>query len=132
MIPVSADGWAFAEEAVIPGKTYRIDRAERRLDGMVDGLEAVQQAIALRLGIQRGRHAIYSWAYGMVLEDLFGMPTAYVQSELKRRITETLLQDDRITAVEDFSFENRRGKLLVRFMAQTIYGDLEQESEFDR
>lgn len=39
------------------------------------------------------------------LSDLIGTPRTTLRVEIKRRITEALTQDDRITSVDDWSFE---------------------------
>ena len=45
------------------------------------------------------------------------------------RITEALLQDDRITAVDSWEFETGRNWVLARFVAHTIFGEVEAEKE---
>lgn len=50
-------------------------------------------------------------------------------SEIKRRITEALTQDDRITGVENWTFETGRNQLRAQFTVRTIFGDVEAEKE---
>ena len=52
-------------------------------------------------------------------------------SEMKRRITDALMQDDRITGVDDWTFETGRKSVLVRFTVYTIYGELEATKEVE-
>ena len=109
-----------------PGLTWRLDLEQKRMSpGMVDGIEAVEQAIYKILLTERYQYPIYSWDYGIELLDLYGKPLSYVRPELERRIREALLQDDRITAVDSFYFESVADKnsLQVTFTAHTIYGD---------
>ena len=79
------------------------------------------------MNIERYEYLIYSWNYGIELNDLYGQPIPFVLPELKRRITEALLQDTRITGVDNFSFETTKGKVHAIFTVSTIYGDVEAE-----
>lgn len=109
-------------------KTYNIDLARNRMIGYIDELEAIRQAIYLILNIERYEHIIYSWNYGIELADLFGKPVPFILSELKNRITEALIQDDRIIEVDDFKFDlSVKGTVYVTFVAHTIYGDINVE-----
>ena len=76
----------------------------------------------MALHTDRYRHVIYSWQYGVELDDLFGQPKDYVCAELRRRITEALTQDGRIQAVRDFEFTTSGRKIGVSFTVNTIYG----------
>lgn len=111
----------------LPTRTFRLNIPSNTIIGFTDGLEAMKQAIFLILNVQRYKHIIYSWNYGIEIEDLFGQPISFVLPELKRRITEALLQDTRITGVDNFSFETTKGKVHATFTVNTIYGDVEAE-----
>src|SRR5690606_29056146 len=91
------------EEEQQPSLTYGIDFEKGRIIGMIDGLEAVKQAVFLILRTERYRYLIYSTDYGSELEGLIGRDSLFVQSELKRRIREALMQDDRIEDVTNFN-----------------------------
>ena len=73
----------------------------------------------------------YSRNYGSELSDLIGKPKDYAMSEIKRRITEALLQDDRITSLDGWEFETGRNWVTARFTVHTIYGDVSAEKEVD-
>lgn len=114
-----------------PVKTYILNLAEYRIEpGRVDGVDALKQAIYKILMTERYRYPIYSWNYGIELEELIGKPMSYVRPELERRIREALLVDDRIKAVDTFSFsEVEKNSLEVTFIVHSIYGDIEVEKE---
>lgn len=114
-----------------PSSCYRMLFDIERITGECDGIEAVTQAIYNILNTERYRYIIYSWNYGVELQDLFGKPMDYVMAELERRITEALVQDDRINAVDSFEFEEGRKKLLVTFTVHTKYGDVQGAKEVD-
>lgn len=107
--------------------TYKLNLDELIIAGFVDGLEAMKQAIYLILNIERYEYLIYSWNYGIELNDLYGQPIPFVLPELKRRITEALVQDSRILGVDNFSFETNKGKVHATFTVHTIFGDVEAE-----
>lgn len=119
------------EEVIEPSKTFYIDFERGRMVSFVDGQEAVKQAIFLMLNIERYDHLIFSWNTGVEFKDLIGKPTAYVASEVQRRITECLLQDDRITDVTDFEVTISKNKVHVTFTANTIFGDVQSEREVE-
>ena len=123
-----------------PSRTYKIvikdeeiDKPERqdRIKGYTDDLDAIKQAIYLILSTERYAHIIYSWDFGVELANLFGKPMTYVMSELPRRITEALTQDDRIEDVIDFEFERNGKKLHTTFTAVTTAGNIPTELEVE-
>lgn len=111
----------------LPTNTFKLNDSYNQIYGFTDGLEAMKQAIYLILNIERYEYLIFSWNYGVELADLFGEPIPFVMAELERRISEALLQDDRITSVEDFEFDSERNKVFCKFKVYTIYGEIETE-----
>lgn len=108
-----------------PSKTYRL--TGDRVEGKTDGKAAMLQAIDLMISTERWRYLIYSGDYGIELEELFGKSRPYVEADVERRITESLLEDDRISEVKDFtiSFEGDTAK--VTCTAVTIFGSVDVE-----
>jgi hypothetical protein len=103
-------------------KTYKI--SDVNIQGFTDNLEALKQAIYKVLNTEKYEYPIYSFSYGIELESLIGKEPAYVRVELKGRIRECLLQDERITGVDNFSFTVTGDELLCTFDVTSIYGDL--------
>lgn len=112
----------------LSSRTFFLDIENNRVIGFTDGREAMIQAIYLILQTERFQHIIFSWDYGVEFVDLYGREFEYVIPEVERRIKEALLQDTRITSVEDFNFQAQRSRLLVTFTAVTIFGDIPIES----
>jgi len=112
-----------------PSLTYGIDFDRRRVVGKVDGLDAVKQAVFLILQTERYRHLIFTPDYGVELEGLIGRDPLFVQSEIKRRIREALMQDDRIEDVTNFSIQFDGDNALVRFTVISTFGNFEVEQE---
>lgn len=117
------------EESSFPTKNFKLYTDKNRCLGFIDEIEALKQAIFLMLNIERYDHIIYSWNFGVELKDLFGKPTAFVLPEIKRRITECLVQDDRINSVDNFNFDVKKKKVHVTFTVHSIYGEIESEKE---
>ncbi len=113
----------------MPSSTFCLDTEKKRIEGTVDGLEAVKQTAFCILNTERFDWLIYSWNYGVELNGLFGKPTGLVKAKLKKRIKEALLQDDRIQSVDTFSFESSGRILHVRFMVHTAFGEIMIEKE---
>lgn len=114
-----------------PSKTFKLNTDKNVVNIYIDEIEALKQAIYLILNIERFDNLIYSWNYGMETKDLIGEDYSYVCSELKRRIAEALIQDDRINSVDSFLFEKNKNKVRVTFTAHTTYGDIETEKGVD-
>ncbi|WP_058301138.1 DUF2634 domain-containing protein [Gorillibacterium timonense] len=113
-----------------PSRTYRIhfdtgELEERRIDGK----EAVCQFIRKAILTARYRFLIYDGQYGCELESLLGQDISYelLKSEIARVISEALLGDDRVKAVEKFQIVRDSDKLFVTFTVLTVEGAIEQE-----
>ena len=113
-----------------PSFTYKMQTDTNLVRGYTDGLEAVKQAIFKIIMTERYQYIMYSWNYGIELQDLFGEPVTYVCPELKRRISEALLWDERIRSVDNFAFDfPEKGIVHVEFLVHTIFGDMKMERE---
>ncbi len=126
MIPVS-NQLKEVDVVSIPSKDYRMETAGTHVAGTCEDLEELRQTIFCILNTERYQYPVYSWNYGIDLMDLYGKPMDYVMSELQRRITEALTQDDRIEAVDNFEFETAGKRILAVFSVHTIFGDTTEE-----
>lgn len=122
MIPQSAINVELAtEEIPQTSRTYKI--TGNRIQGYTDDLDALKQAIYKVLNTERYEYPIYSFNYGIELENLLGKDPIYVQIELKRRIRECLLRDDRIMEVDNFKFEVNGDEIKCTFDVHSIFGN---------
>ena len=71
--------------------------------GTVDDVDAIKQAILKIINTERYEYEIYSWDYGVELQDLVGKSMTYVLSEIEQRIEDAVTADDRIDKIEDFN-----------------------------
>lgn len=115
------------ETEEMSSRTYRLDLKNKRITGHTDGLDAIKQAAYKILHTDRFEHLIYSWSYGFEGDGLIGQDRLFVQSELKRRIREALLQDDRISDVSDVQISFEGDWALVQFTAISDYGSFNLE-----
>ena len=65
----------------------------------------------------------------MEIWGLMGQNRFYVEAELERRITDALMQDDRILSVGGFTFEQKRRTMQVKFSVETTAGTAEITQE---
>lgn len=119
------------EKKTIPSLTWKINEEQKEARGFIDEWEAMRQAVSKILQTERYRYVIYDWNYGIELEELYGKNVTYVIPELKKRIEDALLADDRITAVTDFSFAQKKGSVTAEFLVHTIFGEMRAERTVD-
>jgi len=126
------------EEEQEPSYTYKmkipVDENEMRkckFVGKVDDVEALQQAILKIVNTERYEYEIYSWDYGIETKDLYGMPIPYVMSEIKARVTDAILADDRFESVENFQVEQVDRHTIHCYFTVITVDDEEIESEYD-
>lgn len=108
-------------------RTYKM--TESKLQGFIDELAALQQAIYKVLSTEKYEYPIYSFYYGIELESLIGKDRDYVKIELKRRIKDCLLQDNQVISVENFKFTITGDEVLCTFDVLSIYGEIEITKE---
>lgn len=111
------------EKVIESTKTYKIDFQKEKIIGFCDEVEALRQAIQLILSTERYEHLIYSWNYGSELKYLIGKDRDITESEIKRRVTEALMQDDRVNNVDNFIFKYDKDGVTVDFTVFSIYGE---------
>lgn len=111
----------------LPSKTFRLNHNNLTVTGTIDQIQAVEQAVFLILNVERYQWLIFSWNYGVELHNLIGKDPEYCLPEIERRVREALLQDDRITAVQDFQFEINKKQVLTTFTVVSIFGEINVE-----
>lgn len=109
--------------------TYAVDFEKGCITGMISGIKALEQTVFLILSTERYLWEIYSWNYGSELGGLIGKPMEYALSEIQRRITEALMQDDRIIDVTDFEFNCKGSTVNVSFTIRNSINSLQLETE---
>ena len=111
-------------------RTYRLDYERGRIfaAGSCDGLEAVNQFIKKALLTPRFRCVIYDNQYGSEIKQLIITNDAtqeFIETEMPRLVKDTLLIDNRILDVYDFTFEFNDDEVHICFKANTVFGETE-------
>lgn len=114
----------YQQDNTMPSKTYYINRNTNRISGYIDDKDAIIQAIYLILSTERYESVIYNWYYGTEFDSLVGKDRDFVKSELKRRIAEAILEDDRILDVTDFDISFNKDVANVVFLVETNIGGI--------
>ena len=113
-------------------RSYRLDLERKRIVGNIDEQEAVNQAIEKRLRTVSDAHQIYGDSgYGIATEYLIGQDRFIVEAELKRRIIESLMADDRVVKVHSIRFSGGLDDLHASFIVDTIFGNGLHERRFE-
>lgn len=115
------------KEQTFESKTYKI--SNEKIEGFVDELEALKQAIYKILDTEQYEYPIYSFDYGIAWKELIGQDKAYIRAEMKRMIQEALLLDNRISDVDGFAFTFIGDMCKCTFNVTSIYGNVEIETE---
>lgn len=114
-----------------PSLSWLINKETNRIEGTVDGLQAVRQAAEIILNVERYRWQIYRPYSGMEWKGLIGQDSGYVGAELQRRLVDALTVDDRITGISDYKYTVDGQKLRATFRVDTVYGSYNSEQEVD-
>ena len=115
-------------EVQMPTRTYKISNG--RVNGWIDDLEAMRQAVEKILLTERFEWVIYSDNYGIEIQDLIGNDFDLIQSEIERVVGEALLADERIESVDNFDLKQTdRSSLLFSFTVLTVFGEINMEQE---
>lgn len=107
-----------------PSKTFGINFENGRVTGVIDYDEAIRQSVYCALNTERYKHLIHSHAYGIETEDLYGEVKERITAQLPIRITDALLQDDRITDVSGFEITAEGKNYSVHFEVTTATGQI--------
>lgn len=109
-------------------KEYGIDFKTGQLSGeIVEKKEAIKVWIWNCLQTQRYRFAIYSWDYGVGLEQYIGrtLSEEYIQTDCESEIREAMLINPWITDITDFVAKRSGSKLSISFTAVTPFGKID-------
>lgn len=134
MIPIIDDSTiADWEEFEQPSFTHRMNVNDMRIEGTIDGIEALKQAIYKQLNTERYEYEIYGPDWGLERKDLFGKPKVLVYLILCYRIKECLEADDRINLVDGFFYDkenSKKNELKIDFIVHSRFGDFIESEVF--
>lgn len=105
-----------------PSLTWGIDKGTNRIQGEINGYQAVKQAVEIILNVERFRWQIYLPSSGMQWDGLIGQDPGYVASEVQRRILDALLMDDRVLGISNFDYTFNGEDFSASLTVNTVYG----------
>ena len=118
------------EAAESPSLTYKLDLDKGRIVGMVDGQEAVRQAIRKAIITPRFKCLIYDHQYGSEIKEAITQKDAtpeYAETIIPGFVRDALRPDTRVTGVNNFTFEFEGDEAVISFDADTIFGTVRIE-----
>ena len=102
--------------------TFKING--KRIGTMINGKEALAQAIELILKTERFEFAIFSSDYGIEFESLFSNSSDLLKARLKMRIDEALSVDERIIGIKSFDVNKDKMRVYASVVVASVYGDI--------
>lgn len=115
------------EETELPTRTYKLDIDSGRISGIIDGIEAVNQAIRKAIITARFCNLIYDDYYGCEADELIhsqDVTPEFLETIIPELIKDALSQDTRIINVYDFEITLKDDSAYISFKADTIYGEI--------
>lgn len=97
----------------------------------VYGIDTLKEWILKIFKTERHRFRIYKDVpYGMILEELIGssLPRAFIEAEIKREITSSLLEHTHIQTVQDWRFVRDGKWMRINFTVITVEGAFDDPS----
>ena len=68
----------------LPSRTLKMDHDWKTITGTIDQIQAVEQAVFLILTTERYQWLIFSWDYGVELQNLIGKDPEYCIPEIEQ------------------------------------------------
>lgn len=113
------------EESIIY-RTYRMDFQNKRIIGMVDGMEAAGQNMFKALQTRRYAYEIYDDQYGSDVMNKIGnadLSPDYLESDIPEMISDAFQNMEEILEIDDLQFEILDAdSIYASFTAATIFG----------
>lgn len=107
-------------------RTYKMDFENNRIAGMVDGLEATQQAIVKELLTTRFAYQIYDDQYGCDIGNKIGnasLTKEYIEADIPTMINDMLSTYDTVVGLQDIEYEiTDVDSAYITLYIETIYG----------
>lgn len=125
LVPFDIEALGTAQQVT---RTYRMDMARKRIVGMVDGKEALQQAIWKMLTTERFKHLIYSDNYGSEIMDRAmdaELTEEFLGCDIPELVKDALMIDERILEVNNITWNwVGRDSVAIACEVITIYGEM--------
>lgn len=108
-------------------KEYGVDfETGQMTGGIVTEKEAVKVWIWNMLHTERFRYPIFSWNYGVELEQYIGQgfTQEYLMFDLETMLQEAFEENPYISGIEQFEVSFKKDRLQVELTVQTVFGEV--------
>ena len=113
-----------------PIQEWILDEGSQTLGDVQMSLDAIAQDVKFAISTERNMYPIMGPNFGVELLDLIGQDASYVQAQIKRRISDALSIDDRISSISTFKFSQTDPEVLhVSFIVSTKIGDIQMTTD---
>lgn len=113
---------------VQPSRTFFINTEANSLGGVIDGLEAVKQAVMVQLDSLRFAYEIMPADFGSEMDLLIGQQYRFILAELPRVVREACFRDDRVNSVTVYNIVKQSiDSLSFNVSVSSVVGDFELE-----
>lgn len=104
------------EEQESTTDTWELDENTKTIRAIMDDYtKCVVQSVKCAIRTEQNNYEMYSLLYGSSIHEHLGESKPHVYAEVEFAIRKCLANDERISKVENFEFEDRKGNILVRF-----------------
>lgn len=108
-------------------KAYRIDFDNKKIGEIIDEKEALLQWIRLSLMTQRYKYGVFSHSFGTDYKNAFEEGYVKAMGIIRNAVYDSLIYDDRIIDVNNFSFERIKMGMKINFTVHSVYGRFNYE-----
>mgnify|MGYP003448483451 CR=1 FL=1 len=113
-----------------PIQEWILNEESGSLGEVEQSISAITQDIKFALSTERNMYPIMGSNFGVEFNDLIGKDKSYVRAQLRKRIVEALLIDDRINSINSFSFSYPdANSIAVSFIVETKLGNIQMSTE---
>ena len=120
------------EDSVYPDTTWILNEETKTIGSLKDDrVECVAQAAKIALRTEQQEYEMYPIWYGSTLHEHLGETRPHVYAAIEDSIRRCLATDDRVESVDDFTFADNMGNVIVTFHISVNGEDIEMIQEVD-
>lgn len=120
------------EDSVYPDTTWILNEETKTIGSLKDDrVECVAQAVKIALRTEQQEYEMYPIWYGSTLHEHLGETRPHVYAAIEDSIRRCLATDDRVESVDDFTFADNMGNVIVTFHISVNGEDIEIVQEVD-
>lgn len=121
-----------AEDGVYPDTTWILNEETKTIGSLKDDrVECVAQAVKNALWTEQQEYEMYPIWYGSTLHEHLGETRPHVYAAIEDSIRRCLATDDRVESVDNFTFADNMGNVIVTFHISVNGEDIEMVQEVD-